>query len=729
MLSLSSVSGIRRLAALTATLFGLLAATRSPAEAQERPAKRLASIVGVAVEEYAKAIDANGRLISGLEYDEAVSFLADAREVAQRLSGDKVALTQALLDSLAATVKAKRPPAELEPLHARFNGSLGSDGALDLPSGALDLAAGRAIYEQHCAECHGLSGKGDGARAAGMTPPPPALSDAKVMYDVSPALMFRISSVGIAGTSMKGWASDLTTDQRWNVIAYINSMRAPHTSAPGEGIYAQRCAGCHGVAGGGDGPLVAALSKIPVDLNSFAWQAERSDAQIVDAVRAGVRGTAMPPTRDLDEAEYAQLVAHVRSLSLRNQPTQVAQAGDSLDGTTVARKVMAILDEALTAARGGRRAEAGDLAFDAYIAFEPLETPARARNPGLVATMERHFADFKGAVKASDARSAERARDAIAAGMPEIVEMTKPAVGFWGAFLQSFLIILREGFEAILVIGAVVAFLIKTGNRKRLRDIWVGVGAALAASAVTAVVLATVLKALPATREIIEGATMLIAVAVLFSVSYWLVSKVEAARWNAFIRDKVNTALSHGGSSALTAVAFLAVYREGAETALFLQALFSDGAALPLSLGIAVGFVVLAVIFTLFHRYGVKIPLRPFFAVTSGLLYYMAFVFMGKGIRELQEGNLVPITILPGWPSVESMGIFPSVQTLLGQFVLVALFTFALARTFWPRRSVALPTIPPSIRPVAEPIEDRVSALERKVESIEQAVSQDPSLP
>jgi len=185
----------------------------------------------------------------------------------------------------------------------------------------------------------------------------------------------------------------------------------------------------------------------------------------------------------------------------------------------------------------------------------------------------------------------------------------------------------------------------------------------------------------------------------------------------------VNSALSHGGGAALTTVAFLAVYREGAETALFLQALFSEGSVLPLSLGIAVGFVALAVIFTLFHRYGVKIPLRPFFAVTSGLLYYMAFVFMGKGIRELQEGNVVPITILPGWPAVESMGIFPSVQTLLAQFVLVTLFLFALAKTFWPKRSVALPTVPPSIRPVPEPIEDRVAALERKVVSLEQTVT------
>ena len=90
-------------------------------------------------------------------------------------------------------------------------------------------------------------------------------------------------------------------------------------------------------------------------------------------------------------------------------------------------------------------------------------------------------------------------------------------------------------------------------------------------------VLATVLSALPASREVIEGATMLVAVAVLFSVSYWLISKVEAAKWQQFIRGKVNAALEHGGGTALAFVAFLAVYREGAETALFYQALFNEG--------------------------------------------------------------------------------------------------------------------------------------------------------
>jgi high-affinity iron transporter len=350
--------------------------------------------------------------------------------------------------------------------------------------------------------------------------------------------------------------------------------------------------------------------------------------------------------------------------------------------------------------------------------------------------MEKLFADFKAAVRGNDLRGAERARDAIEATMPRVVELTRPTGSGSEAFWQSFLIILREGFEAILVIGAIVAFLRKTGNQQRLRSIWWGIALALAASGVTAIALKTILGAIPASREIIEGMTLIIAVGVLFSVSYWLISRVEAAKWQAFIREKVTDALEHGGGKALAFVAFLAVYREGAETALFYQALFSEGAhvALPISLGIIVGFGALAVIFTLFYRYGVKIPLRPFFSVTSVLLYYMAFVFAGKGIRELQEGNAMPITLIPGFPTVEALGLYPTWQTLLAQIFLLALFVFALAKTFWPKRSVTLPTVLPEAKPALELSKELAALrhenerLRERLDALEHAVTHEEGL-
>ncbi|HJU75907.1 MAG TPA: FTR1 family protein, partial [Gemmatimonadaceae bacterium] len=610
----------------------------------------------------------------------------------------------------------------------RFAQSLGADAALDLPTRVIDLAAGARIYEARCASCHGVTGGGDGPAARGMDPAPPALGSLALMRDVTPATMFRFISIGVAGTAMPSFSGVLSADERWDVIGYLLNLQHPRNLvAQGEGVFALQCSGCHGSAGLGDGAIARTLSKLPPEIGSFAWQAERSDAQIAEAIKNGIPGTSMPAARMLNEADIESSVAFLRQLALRDVPARGNGAVVSRDPDAVLRQVRRTLDEALVALRGGRVNDASDRAFDAYLAFEPIETPARAKNPGLVASVERQFADFRAAISANDARAAERARNAIETSLPDVAGLMRPTGGWWGAFLQSLLIILREGFEAILVIGAIVTFLIKTGHRERLRSIWLGTSLALGASAVTALIFATVLRALPASREIIEGITMLIAVAVLFSVSYWLISKVEAAKWQQFIREKVTAALQHGGGTALAFVAFLAVYREGAETALFYQALFAEGASniLPISLGILVGGVLLAIIFVLFHRYGVRLPLRPFFAVTSGLLYYLAFVFMGKGIRELQEGNVISITVIPGLPHVEAMGIYPTLETLGAQLVLVLLFAFALLKTFWPKRSVALPTVTqdPAVKGDLASALQRLEAMEARVKQLERELS------
>jgi high-affinity iron transporter len=708
----------------------------SPAVAQEHPARRVANIVSVAVQEYAKAVDGQGRLISAQEYQEANDFLSDARKAAERLSGDNAAAARALLDSVADAVRAKRPPAALDSLELRFAAILGNEAKLELPSQPLDLAQGKQIFQQSCASCHGAAGLGDGPAGARMTPHPPAIGTAALMREVSPALMYRVMSVGIAGTPMAGFGSTLTSAQRWNVVAYVNSLRASHSQQlEGEGLYTQRCASCHGVLGGSDGALARSLTKLPPEIGTAAYQVERSDAQLASIVRDGISGSAMPSSRDLSEAQVASVVAYIRTLPMKERNGNLLAANDSTSSSATARNVLAQLEQSLSAAKSGRPADAGDKAFDAYIAFEPIEAPARAKNPGLVVSMERQFAEFKAAVRSNDIRGAEQLRDAIEASLPEIVALTAPSGSGAEAFWQSFLIILREGFEAILVIGAIVTFLMKTGHRDRLRSIWLGVAYALVASAATAVVLKTMLSSVPASREIIEGATLLIAVAVLFSVSYWLISKVEAAKWQQFINEKVSTALDHGGGRALTFVAFLAVYREGAETALFYQALFNEGphVALPLSLGIIAGFGALAVIFTLFYRYGVRIPIRRFFAVTSVLLYYMAFVFAGKGVRELQEGNAIPLTAIRGFPHIEWLGLYPSWQGVLAQLLLLLLFAFAVLKTFWPKRSVTLPTMMP-MTVAHRAAEEEIAAmhaenaeLRRRLAALEEAVGREPA--
>lgn len=633
--------------------------------AQEAPAKRLANIAGVAVEEYGKGVDERGRVFAPLEYEEAVAFLDDARDLTARIADGRAPQLASLLDEMRDAVARKVAPAALEAIHLRLIEVLGPDAALDYPEQPIDLAHGRAIYAARCASCHGETGGGDGFAAVGMDPPPPAFTDAEELADVTPALMYRIVSVGIQGTAMASFA-DLSPTDRWAVVTYVNTLRAPAREAQrGLALLTARCTHC-------------APGNVP-EGHTFPWLAERHDQQLLAAIAAGDARLGMESQPPLAEPDARAILA-----ALRMHPTVVPPAVRS--PTVIAAAVMRLLDEAMDRARTGDLVAAGDLAFDAYVAFEPLEANVRTRDPGLVGSLERHFADLKGALKAGDLVATGRARARVAIGLPQVVAVAeRPATG-WGTFLESLLIIVREGFEAILIIGAVIAFLRRTGNAARVREIWYGAGAGLVASAVLAVVLRTVLASAPASREVIEGLTMLVAVVVLFSVSYWLLSKIESARWQRFIREKVGHAVTSRSAWALALVAFLAVFREGAETALFYQALLTRGPQVvpPVLAGIAVGAVVLVAIWVAVHRFGMRLPLRPFFATTGALLYYLAFVFTGKGLRELQEGNLLRITPIEHGPYVEFLGLYPSVETMVGQGTLVALALFALWRALVP---------------------------------------------
>jgi high-affinity iron transporter len=162
------------------------------------------------------------------------------------------------------------------------------------------------------------------------------------------------------------------------------------------------------------------------------------------------------------------------------------------------------------------------------------------------------------------------------------------------------------------------------------------------------------------------------------------VSKLQHGRWDKYLRDKMNRAIGAGGGLALGGVAFLAVFREGVETVLFYKALgtMSAGNGLPLVGGFVAGLLALTAIYVGFTRLGVRIPMRPFFAMTSGLLYLMAIIFAGAGIAELQEAGIVGFTPVAGMPLVPALGVYPTVETLAGQAVLVVLLAGALFVTF-----------------------------------------------
>ena len=263
----------------------------------------------------------------------------------------------------------------------------------------------------------------------------------------------------------------------------------------------------------------------------------------------------------------------------------------------------------------------------------------------------------------------------------------------WSVFAASLLILLREGLEAILVVAAIAAYLARSGNRKMTRVVYMNALAAVLVSAVLAVALQKLFAISGASQEILEGATMLLAVVVLFFVSNWMVSKSETRAWKRYIQTKVSSAVTTGSAFALGAAAFLAVFREGAETILFYQALLADARDHMdmVWFGFAVAAACLVILFAIIRYGSQRLPLRPFFIGSSILMYIMAIAFAGGGVKELQEADVVGVTPVSFMGSIDLLGVYPTVETLLPQ---VALIVVAVASyLYYSRKSAALKAV------------------------------------
>ncbi len=630
-------------------------------------ARRIADVTAIAVAEYGAGVQ-HGRVVQPAELEEARLFLAEARRSADGLGPTARGSVLPLLDRMIAQVAELAPLVAVETALGELREVLGrAVGApLDpLPRTAPSLARGAELYARACAQCHGDGGRGDGPLAARLEPPPPDLTDS-TLRATSPLEFFRKINVGVAGTAMPAFGDQLSLDERWALALYAATLRhSAEARDRGRERLRVRCAGC------------------VVLVSGFDATAALSDTQL-DSLLAATAAPAIAPADRSDLVAYARAAGAVEELG----------ADRSLEGArTVARSEM-LADEAVRMAASGDGEAAARRALDAYLVFEGIERTTRARDPRAAARVERAFADFRMAVATGDPAQVGQTRGEVAAALDAAAASLAAGRSPASLFGQSLVIMVREGVEAILIIGALVAFLTKAGVSERKRDIGVGVLAALAASGVTAAALATLFRRAAAHQELLEGLTMLAAAFVLFWVSYWLISKIEARKWQDFVRGQMQRALATRRSLALAAVAFLAVYREGFETVLFYGALFSTaggaaGATTGVVAGIVLGAAMLVAIYLGISRYGVRLPLRPFFTVTSTLLYVMAFSFAGQGVAELQEAGLISTTPLSWLPDVPMLGIFPTMQTLAVQLVLAAACLMAIVWLFWWQPRVA----------------------------------------
>ncbi|WP_316390523.1 FTR1 family iron permease [Citrobacter farmeri] len=415
-----------------------------------------------------------------------------------------------------------------------------------------------------------------------------------------------------------------------------------------------------------------ALAAQPDRLNDVSYQVTTLLQDIEDILPG------LPTTRDEQQVAAPQTADNSPAAA---QESTRANWGEVADGIN-----QSIQDAIARYQRGEAQNAILDVQDSYFDRFEAsgMENKIGSRDSAFKTTLEAYFTRLVSLMKAGQpVERLQSEASALKQDLQKAVTMLGEGEETqWSLLLYSLMIIVREGLEALLIVAAIVAYMVKNNHQDKLPLIRQSVIVALVASVVTAVIFQLLFTNSGASRELLEGITMLIAVVMLFFMSYWLLSKVEARHWKAWLEGKLSHSLSKGSLVGLWLTSFLAVYREGAETVLFYYALIGDANDVAGHMAIGAGFVIGCVVLLaawLIMRYSVvRLPLKPFFMFTGSFMYLMAFVFAGKGVLELVEGKLFQPTLINGFPEISWLGIYPYVETLLPQAVLLLAALIAL---------------------------------------------------
>lgn len=373
----------------------------------------------------------------------------------------------------------------------------------------------------------------------------------------------------------------------------------------------------------------------------------------------------------------------------------VAQAAEpQVDVQRELAAIRELMRQSQEAYRTGDSETALRLARQAYLDhFELVEIPLRVIDPNFTLEMEYRFAEWRNQIEAgapaaevnATVQELERGLDEVEALFegPGLVAPTLVTVA-------SFSILFREGIEVLLVLAAILGY-IQTQNPQLRRPLWWGAGLAIPASLLTWFILNWVLGVAPIGREVIEALVSLLAVALMFYISFWLLRRLDVRRWMEFLRARVWDAVAAGNASAVAALGFVSVYREGAETALFYQALLLIAQRLELwiLLGIGLAILALSVIGWAIISLGARLPLRAFLGIAVAVIMLLSVGLLGNAVWELQQIGAIPMTLLgDSFPRfnrflADLLGLHATLETVAAQSLLLLVYLAGWLYLFW----------------------------------------------
>lgn len=441
------------------------------------------------------------------------------------------------------------------------------------------------------------------------------------------------------------------------------------------------------------------------DLEGLAYQQDQGDAIAakIDALTAEINATAQTLDANADLANPKEYAKQRAAQTAEERKKLDAAKKNSSKGkgdrtwSEVASEMTVILDQAYEAAAAGKGDEGATLVNNAYyqyyeklgfeknvmnvisgdrvsqVEYQFKMTRKIMRDGGSDKGIKQHVDDLKSWL-VEDAATLDGGASGNVNGFTKLVTSSAG---------QAFLILIREGLEALLVVAAVIAYLVKSGNKRFAKWIYLGVVAGLAGSGLVAVLFTFLFGGSGPVQEISEGVCALIATLMLLWTSNWMLNKSSVEAWNNYIRNKTEAAVAGAQSkvesgqglglgmiASLAMLSFLAVFREGAETVIFYESIYSMSQdAHGMWVGGLAAAAVLIVIFLILRFTSVKIPIGPFFLVTSIVMAVLVVIFAGGGIHALIEGDLIEGTYLSSVPTNDWIGLYPYVETITAQVI------------------------------------------------------------
>ena len=441
------------------------------------------------------------------------------------------------------------------------------------------------------------------------------------------------------------------------------------------------------------------------DLEGLAYQQDQGDviAAKIDALTAEINATAQTLDANADLANPKEYAKQRAAQTAEERKKLDAAKKNSSKGkgdrtwSDVAGEMTVILDQAYEAAASGKGNEGSTLVNNAYYQYyEKLGFEKNVMNVisgDRVSQVEYQFKMTRKTMRdgGSDKEIKQLVDDLKSWLVKDAAVLDGGASGNVNGFTklvtssagQAFLILIREGLEALLVVAAVIAYLVKSGNKRFTKWIYLGVVAGLAGSGLVAVLFTFLFGGSGPIQEISEGVCALIATLMLLWTSNWMLNKSSVEAWNNYIRNKTEAAVAGAQSkvesgqglglgmiASLAMLSFLAVFREGAETVIFYESIYSMSQdAHGMWVGGLAAAAVLIVIFLILRFTSVKIPIGPFFLVTSILMAVLVVIFAGGGIHALIEGDLIEGTYLSSVPTNDWIGLYPYVETITAQVI------------------------------------------------------------